>query len=135
MYVGYYEKACMGTSLIITFSSTYLLIVTKNLWLSFIVLAGFVSFLTRLLRVRKQEYIMDHPLVKLDIICAIMAMVSYIYKPFNTEIYWTTLYAFGLMIVAAMMSWPKIWVEESFPLQFSGHLIIACNLLFVTFYQ
>lgn len=45
----------------------------------------------------------------------------YIYKPFNTEIYWTTLYAFGLMIVAAMMSWPKIWVEESFPLQFSGH--------------
>ena len=118
MYIAYYEKFCMGTSLIIILSSSYLVVKTKNVWIVFITLAGIVSFLTRLLRVRKKEYIMDHPLVKADIGFAIVAMVTYIYQPFDNDIYWYIMTAFGLMIIAAVMSWPQIWVVESFPLQF-----------------
>ena len=128
MYIAIYEKSCMGTSLIITISSFYLVWKTKNLWVIFITLSGFISFLTRLFRVKKRDYIMDHPLVKADIGFAVVAMGTYIYKPFDNDIYYNIMIAFGLMIIAALMSWPQIWIVESFPLQFLGHIIIAYNL-------
>lgn len=128
MYIAIYEKSCMGTSLIITISSFYLVWQTKNLGVIFITLSGFISFLTRLFRVKKRAYIMNHPLVRADIGFAILAMVIFIYKPFDNDIYWDIMTAFGLMVIAAIMSWPQIWVVESFPLQFLGHFIIAYNL-------
>ena len=79
---------------------------------------------------------MDHLLVYLDIIFAIIAFITFLIAPFNTDIYEMILFAFILMIIAALLSWDIFSVNlgltlvpESFILQFTGHAIIAYELL------
>ena len=133
MYNETYEIACLITSEIITITSISIIIIDKNFLIIFITLAGITSFLTRLYRIIKEEYIIDHPLVYMDIFFAILAFGTFIYDPFDIEIYYPVMFAFFLMIIAAVMSWkifPFNLVQESFYLQFTGHFIISYSLFY-----
>ena len=132
MYNFYYESACALTSTIIFFTSTYLTIVTHNYIIIFISISGLLSLLTRLYRIYHEEYIMNHLLVHLDIVFAILAFITFLIAPFSNNIYEMVLFAFILMIIAAFLSWDIFsmnLVTESFILQLTGHCIIAYELL------
>ena len=133
MYNQKYEITCCITSSIIIITSTYILIKTDNFIIVFIILAGTTSFFTRIYRIIKKEYVMDHPLVYTDITFAILAFGSFIFYPFDTRVYYPVLYSFFLMIIAAIMSWnifPVHLVEESFYFQSAGHIMISFSLLY-----
>ena len=136
MYVQKYEIACSITSSIIVITSTYIMIITKNYIIIFITLAGLTSLLTRLYRIKKKAYVMNHWLVYSDIFFSILAFSSFLYKPFEVTIYYNVIISFILMIIAAIMSWnifPINLVEESFYFQFTGHAIISVSLIYSTF--
>jgi len=137
MYIEIYEGAAALTSSIITTTSTYIFVVTNNYYVIFIIVSGTTSFATRLYRIDQQEYVMDHPLVYADIGFAIAAGISYICEPFTMTIYYPLVFAFGLMIIAAIMSWdifPFKLIKESFIFQLTGHIIISSSLLYYTIY-
>ena len=132
MYIQEYEISATITSTIIVVSSSYILIITNDYRIIFIILSGSLSCLTRLYRIALQEYIMDHPLVYMDIVFAILAFTTYIYNPYILSLYYEILFAFILMIIAAIMSWdifPYNLVPESFFFQLTGHIIISISLL------
>jgi hypothetical protein len=133
MYNESYEKSAALTSLIITTTSYYIFTINKNCYVIFIISAGATSLVTRLYRIYKKEYIMDHPLVYTDITIASLACISYIYNPFTLIIYYPLVIAFGLMVIAAIMSWNLFYVnlvQESFIFQLSGHIIISSSLVY-----
>ena len=133
MYNQYYEVSCTITSIIIIISSTYILIITSKYMVIFIILSGIASCLTRLYRIKWKEYIMDDPIVYVDILFAIMAFCTYIIEPFTVTVYYPIIAAFILMIIAAIMSWnifPFKLVEESFVFQLLGHIIISISLIY-----
>ena len=137
MYNQAYEIAAATNSIIIIVTSTYILIITDNYLAVFIILSGAMSFLTRAYRIKCKEYVMNHPIVYMDIGAAILVFLTYIYDPIIICIYYPILFAFGLMIIAAIMSW-KIFtidlVEESFIFQLTGHIIISCSLISAIIY-
>ena len=131
MYNQTYEICAAINSVVIIVTSTYIFIITENYNTIFIILSGTMSYITRLYRIIHQEYVMNHPIVYLDIISAIIVFVTYIYDPYIECIYYYVLCAFGLMIIAAIMSWDIFsinLVQESFYLQFLGHIIISISL-------
>jgi len=131
MYNEKYEILCSITSGIIIITSTGIFIWTENYIIFFIIAAGTTSLCTRLYRIAKKEYIMNHPLVYADIACAIAAFSSFIIKPFDMRIYYPVICSFILMIIAAIMSWnifPVHLVKESFYFQTAGHLGISSTL-------
>ena len=133
MYVEKYELLCCITSWTIATTSTYILIITDNNMIIFIIIAGATSYFTRLYRIIKEEYVMNHPLVYADIIFANLAFVSFIFYPFDTRIYYPVMGSFVLMIIAAIMSWnifPINLVKESFYFQSTGHIIISSTLCY-----
>ena len=133
MYIKKYEILCCITSYIITTTSTYILILTDKYIIIFIIVAGITSFFTRLYRIMKEEYVMNHPLVHADIFFAILAFASFIFFPFDSLIYYPAIGSFILMIVAAIMSWnifPVNLVKKSFYFQSIGHIIICFCLLY-----
>ena len=102
----------------------------------FIIISGFLSCLTRLYRIRWKEYIMDHPLVYIDILFAILAFITYLVVPCIPSLYYPIVWAFVLMIIAAIMSWNIFsinLVQESFFFQLLGHIIISISLLYYIF--
>jgi hypothetical protein len=138
MYNKSYEVSASITSLIIFFSSSYILAKSHNYLLLFIILSAFFSFLTRAYRIWCREYIMLHPLVYLDIIFAITAFITYLIFPCIPSLYYAIIWAFFFMIIAALMSWGIFsvnLVEESFIFQLLGHLIIAFSLLYYIFFD
>lgn len=137
MYIELYEQSAALTSFVITTTSYYIFTINNNYYVLFIVTAGATSLVTRLYRIQKKEYIMNHPIVYADIGCAILACGSYIYDPFTLIIYYPLVFAFVLMVVAAIMSWNLFYVnlvQESFIFQLSGHIIISSSLLYYTIY-
>jgi hypothetical protein len=133
MYCQIYEISAIYTSSIIVATSLYIIIINQINMAIFLLLSGFFSCITRLYRIRWKEYIMDHPIVYLDIFFAILAFITYIYDPYLPEIYYPIVFAFGLMIIAAIMSWPIFnisLVRQSFILQLLGHIIISGSLLY-----
>jgi hypothetical protein len=133
MYIESYEIATTVTSAIIMSTSIYILYCDHNYMIIFIILSGFLSCLTRLYRIKQKEYIMDHPLVYMDIIFAILAFITYLWAPSVPSLYYPILWAFILMIIAAIMSWNIFsinLVKESFFFQLLGHIIISVSLLY-----
>ena len=133
MYNEIYEILCLITSLIIIVTSICIIIIDERHILIFVTLSGIISFLTRLYRIIKKEYITDHPLVYTDIFFAILAFGSFIYDPLDIHIYYLIIFAFFLMIIAAIMSWNIFQfnlVQESFYLQLTGHILISYSLLY-----
>ena len=138
MYIANYEILCCITSLIIATTSTYILIITNKYIIIFIILAGTTSYFTRLYRIIKQEYVMDHPLVYADIFFAILAFGSFIFYPFDSRVYYPVIDSFILMIIAAIMSWdifPVNLVEESFYFQSAGHIVISFTLCYLILFM
>ena len=133
MFNKQYEISCLITSFIITASSLCIVIVEEKQLIIFVTLSGFTSFLTRFYRILKEEYIMDHPIVYTDILFAIIAFSTFIYEPLDIHINYLIIFAFVLMIIAAIMSWsifPVNLVQESFYFQLSGHILISYSLLY-----
>jgi hypothetical protein len=136
MYIESYEISAAVTSAIIMGTSIYILYREHNYMIIFIIISGFLSCLTRLYRIRWKEYIMDHPLVYLDILFAILAFITYLAIPCIPSLYYPIIWAFILMIIAAIMSWNIFsinLVAESFTLQLLGHIIICISLLYYIF--
>ena len=136
MYIESYEISAAVTSIIIMDTSIYILYREHNYMIIFIIISGFLSCLTRLYRIRWKEYIMDHPLVYMDIIFAILAFITYLTMPCIPSLYYPIIWAFILMIIAAIMSWDIFsinLVAESFTLQLLGHIIICISLLYYIF--
>ena len=136
MYIESYEISAAITSIIIMGTSIYILYREHNYMIIFIIISGFLSCLTRLYRIRWKEYIMDHPLVYLDILFAILAFITYLAIPCIPSLYYPIIWAFILMIIAAIMSWNIFsinLVAESFTLQLLGHIIICISLLYYIF--
>ena len=75
MYIQDYEISATITSCVIVVSSSYILIITNDYRIIFIILSGSLSCLTRLYRIALQEYVMDHPLVYMDILFAIFSFL------------------------------------------------------------
>jgi hypothetical protein len=136
MYIESYEISAAVTSAIIMGTSIYILYRDHNFMIIFIIISGFLSCLTRLYRIRWKEYIMDHPLVYMDILFAILAFITYLAMPCIPSLYYPIIWAFILMIIAAIMSWNIFsinLVQESFFLQLLGHIIICISLLYYIF--
>ena len=133
MYNKNYEILCSITSSIIIITSSYILIKTDKNIIIFITLAGATSLVTRVYRIVQKEYIMNHPLVYMDIFFSILAFGTFIYDPVDLNIYNPIIFAFFLMIIAAIMSWnifPFYLIQESFYFQLTGHIIITFSLLY-----
>jgi hypothetical protein len=136
MYIESYEISAAITSTIIMGASLYILYRDHNYMIIFIIISGFLSCLTRLYRIRWKEYIMDHPLVYIDILFAILAFITYLVVPCIPSLYYPIVWAFVLMIIAAIMSWNIFsinLVQESFFFQLLGHIIISISLLYYIF--
>ena len=137
MYNEKYEILCCVTSYIITTTSIIIFINTENVIIIFIIISGTISLLTRLYRLYKEEYVMNHPLVYADIIFAIIAFCTFIVYPFDQIIYYPIVISFSLMIIAAIMSWnifPIHLIKESFYFQSTGHIIISFTLCYYIFF-
>ena len=133
MFNKQYEISCLITSFIITASSLCIVIVDDKPLVILVTLSGFTSLLTRFYRIYKEEYIMDHPIVYLDILLAIIAFSVFIYDPLDIYVNYLIIFSFILMITAAIMSWnifPFGLIELSFYFQLAGHIIISYSLLY-----
>ena len=138
MYIEKYKILCCTTSWIIAVTSTYIYIITNNIMIIFIILAGTTSYFTRLYRIIEQEYVMNHPLVYADIFCAIIAFGSFLFYPFDSRVYYPVIGSFILMTIAAIMSWkifPVNLVKESFYFQSAGHIIISSTLCYLVLFM
>ena len=137
MYIKKYEILCTLTSGIIVITSTYILIETEKYIIICIIFSGVTSCATRLYRIYKEEYVMDHPIVYTGVTLAMVAFSSFILAPFDSRIYYPVIYSFCLMIVAAIMSWdifPLHLIEESFYFQSAGHVLISFTLIYYIAY-
>lgn len=136
MYIDIYEKTCSITSLIIFINSIILSYNLNNLYYIIVSLSGLISFFTRLYRIKLQYYIMNHPLVYLDILFGISSYIVFFNFPLNVSIDYIIIFSFYLMILAAIMSWEIFninFVIESFYFQLVGHLLISYSLIYYNF--